>query len=69
MTPEDLKKLEALGVDLLDLPKVYDDISLFSFIVQILTKVSSSIGGPVPTYEQVHRAVEDTRRNFNFQKR
>lgn len=66
MSPEDLKKLESLGVDILDLPKVYDEASLFDFVAKIMTRLSLTLGGPVPTYEQVRLATKEARKNFDF---
>lgn len=66
MTPEELKQLEELGIDILSLPKVYDEASLFDFVFTVMKILSSAVGQPTPTYEQVYKAVEDSRDKFNF---
>ena len=66
MNPDDLKKLESLGVDVLDLPQVHDEASLFDFVSKVMTKFSTVLGGPEPTYEQVLLAVKESRKNFDF---
>ncbi len=66
MSPEDLKKLEDLGVNIVDLPRVHDEASLFDFIATVMTKLALAIGGPIPTYEQVRLAAEESRKNFDF---
>jgi len=66
MSPEDLKKLEDLGVTVLGLPKVYDEISLFDFMARIMMKLSLAVGGPGPTYDQVYTATKKARKNFDF---
>lgn len=66
MTPEELKQLEELGVDLLSLPKVHDEASLFDFVFTVMRVLSSAIDQPTPTYDQVYKAVEESREKFNF---
>jgi hypothetical protein len=66
MSPDDLKRLESLGVDILDLPRVHDEASLFDFVSKVMSKFSTALGGPEPTYEQVLLAVKESRKNFDF---
>ena len=57
MSPDDLKKLEELGVDVVNLPKVHDDASLFDFIATVMIKLSSAIVGTGTTKERSIRTL------------
>ena len=61
-----LKRMEAAGVNILDLPRVHDDASLFDYTYKILSAFSNALGTEEPTYEVVADAAEIIRDQFDF---
>ena len=73
MTPEELDKIKEeldkvknKGIDVLRLPKVYDEISLFDYVATLMLSLSSALGNPTPTYRQISDAAKKVRSQFKF---
>lgn len=58
LTDEQRDYLQALGVDVVNLPEVYDKVSLFDYINKLLSAITDALGTPRPTYQVVLTATE-----------
>ena len=58
LTDEMKDYLQALGVDVVKMPDVYDKASLFDYINKLLSAITDALGTPRPTYQMVLEATE-----------
>jgi len=65
-TPKDLERMKELGVNVIHLPNVHDEASLFDYTFQLLKTLSKAVGTPDPTYEQVQTSVDKVKDEFDF---
>lgn len=58
LTDEQRDYLQALGVDVVNLPAVYDKASLFDYVNKLLVSLSDALGTDRPSHQVVLEATE-----------
>ena len=58
LTDEQKCYLQSLGVDIVNLPEVYDQVSLFDYINKLLISITDALGTTRPTHQEVLEATE-----------